>query len=552
MKFSTTALLMVTTLGVAPAVADDIALIIANSDYEHTIDLADGDALLGTADAFNAAGFETITLRNASKSDLQNVFRELNGVADQIDRLAVLYSGHTVHTGADTYLTPVDLEDPTGRSISSNAVSVDRLMALLQDYSGAAVLGLGTGQSSGGFFSGGDMGFDDADGLDQGTGIVDIPQGVTLIEGNPTDIASAISDHFLNGESFAQAADASVDVRVSGFVSALYGLNSRAVSPENALENAYWTIASDANTEASYKTYLDRYPNGEYGAEALARIKTIQDGKPKYSREEQAERDLNLTREERRDVQRNLTVLGHDPKGIDGLIGPASRAAISSWQRANFFDVTGFLDANQIQALRSQGEKRSAELAAETERKAEQERQRDLAFWSQTGRSGLEPDLRVYLKEFPDGIYAEEATARLDQIEANKLAQISAKERADWQQVEELDSIEGYQAYLSAYPNGSFKDAASDRIAALQKKEQNAQRIAAARATEKKLGLNASLWKVVETQLAKKDYDPGPVDGKVDKKTRKAIRQYQRNSELPVTGFLDRETLSRLIIFFKL
>ena len=78
---------------------------------------------------------------------------------------------------------------------------------------------------------------------------------------------------------FASAAELSPsDVRVSGFVSSLYGLNNQVADPETALENAYWTIAQDANTEESYKAYLDKYPRGENAAEALSRIKTIQDG----------------------------------------------------------------------------------------------------------------------------------------------------------------------------------------------------------------------------------------------------------------------------------
>ena len=41
-------------------------------------------------------------------------------------------------------------------------------------------------------------------------------------------------------------------------------------------------------------------------------------------------------------------------------------------------------------------------------------------------------------------------------------------------------------------------------------------------------------------------YDPGPADGFMGKKTKIAIRSFQRENRLPVTGILDQETLSVL------
>lgn len=41
-------------------------------------------------------------------------------------------------------------------------------------------------------------------------------------------------------------------------------------------------------------------------------------------------------------------------------------------------------------------------------------------------------------------------------------------------------------------------------------------------------------------------YDPGPIDGIIGKKTMKAIREFQCNEKLEITGRLDKETLKRL------
>ncbi len=70
---------------------------------------------------------------------------------------------------------------------------------------------------------------------------------------------------------------------------------------------------------------------------------------------------LLLTRSERREIQGRLSSLGHDAGGTDGVLGPRSRAAISSWQTANELQATGYLNEPQIMALEEQSNVRYAE-----------------------------------------------------------------------------------------------------------------------------------------------------------------------------------------------
>jgi hypothetical protein len=46
----------------------------------------------------------------------------------------------------------------------------------------------------------------------------------------------------------------------------------------------------------------------------------------------------------------------------------------------------------------------------------------------------------------------------------------------------------------------------------------------------------------IEEALADKGYDPGTVDGMIDGDTREAIREFQSDNDLTVTGSIDRET----------
>lgn len=65
----------------------------------------------------------------------------------------------------------------------------------------------------------------------------------------------------------------------------------------------------------------------------------------------QDEADLRLTRDQRRAVQAGLTRRGFDTRGVDGVFGRGTRAAIAAWQRANDAPETGYLTAAEAQRL---------------------------------------------------------------------------------------------------------------------------------------------------------------------------------------------------------
>lgn len=64
------------------------------------------------------------------------------------------------------------------------------------------------------------------------------------------------------------------------------------------------------------------------------------------------ERLLGLTYAERREVQRRLTSLGYNTKGVDGSFGANTRRALASWQRDEGLRISGYLTADQLRALR--------------------------------------------------------------------------------------------------------------------------------------------------------------------------------------------------------
>lgn len=64
------------------------------------------------------------------------------------------------------------------------------------------------------------------------------------------------------------------------------------------------------------------------------------------------ENKLELTRTDRREIQRRLTLLDYNTRGVDGVFGNGSRTAIRQWQRDNDQPSSGYLDLNQLVLLR--------------------------------------------------------------------------------------------------------------------------------------------------------------------------------------------------------
>ena len=78
------------------------------------------------------------------------------------------------------------------------------------------------------------------------------------------------------------------------------------------------------------------------------------------SPEAEAERNLQLDRAKRRQVQRWLTDLGLEPRGTDGSFGQNTRGAIVAFQRRNGMPATGYLDSSTLARLRDMAARSAA------------------------------------------------------------------------------------------------------------------------------------------------------------------------------------------------
>ncbi len=390
-----------------------------------------------------------------------------------------------------------------------------------------------------------------------GVAELDPPQGVTVLAGGPRVMAEFIEGTLATpGADIAQAVADSGRIAVAGYLpsSFVFLPPDRAEIPvapvevdESALEEerAFWTGVVALDTVDAYRNYLNAYPQGLYAGEAEEAIAAIIAEPNRDAR--LAEEALNLSRDARRDIQRNLTLLGFETRGIDGILGQATRGAIVAWQQENGFPQTGYVTAEQINRLDAQAARRAAQLEAEAARQAQIAAAADRAFWDETGARGDEAGLRAYLERYPDGLFSETAEEQLARIEEAKRDEAEAADRAAWDRARQADTVAAYRAYLREFPEGAFREEAQARVRVLAEDSEAAGRLAEARAVEQALGLNRATLQIVEARLEQLDLAPGEVDGVLNRDSRRAIRNYQRDRGLEVTGFLDEATLVRLL-----
>ncbi len=547
----------VAILGLAGAAqAESDALIIGNSDYSVLDRLTGADGVLSATAPLEREGFEVVALGQATARQMQDgLERFFGGLDDSTERVAVILSGRFAHSSTDSYLLPVEMESPLDdATVLRDGLPLSQVMAVLSAYPGQAllVLGLGdSGQFDGRFVSG-------------GLGDLDVPQGVSVLEGPAEDVARfARGDLAARGEPVLEAGT-SAGLKVSGYAPRGYLLveNSAVVpgnrpepatvvtpeptpQPTRAADDALWNSVREQDSVSGYRNYLAAFPQGAHAGDARARVQAIEAEPFRDAR--QSEEALNLNRDARREIQRDLTLLEFNTKGIDGIFGPGTRAAVQKWQAQNGFPASGYVNREQITRIGGQAERRAAELEAEAqERRAEQERL-DRAYWDETGSRGDAAGLRAYLKRYPDGVFAEVAQERLGGFEEEQRAQAAARDREAWDQARASGSMAAYDSYLDSFPDGAFAEQARAEIDAQQVPSAEAQAQARAEAGEAALNLNQTARRIAEDRLRALDLKPGEVDGVFDERTRRAIRRYQDARSLDVTGYLDQVTVVRLL-----
>jgi peptidoglycan hydrolase-like protein with peptidoglycan-binding domain len=478
----------------APLFANDLALLMGVDRYQEFRRVAGGTDVVVGISALRDAGYAVSSLENGTGADMQRLLERLAAEAPSAERLVVGLSGRFVTDGRRTWLLPVDAPARPNLFTLDRAVSIDSVLAVMAQAPGQAVLYLGLNAS-------------DTAAIDpylrQGLGDMDIPQGVTVLSGPPNVADNLMQDAVaVTGRDIMQFARNTRAIQIAGYQPrALILQSDETETPVAAAPGdpslPFWEDAQAANTADAYRVFLLGHPSSPYAAEARRRIEQIENDPIRLA--EQDETALNLTRDQRRAVQANLTLLDYDTRGVDGIFGTGTRRAIRNWQQINGFAQTSYLTREQITRIDAQASRRQAEIdVAEAAARAEAERI-DRAYWEETGARGTQAGYRAYLNRYPEGLFAEEATNALTPPAEETPAPAPSTGNAE------------------------------------------------ARAIEQALNINPVMARLIETRLSQMGFDPGPVDGRFDPATRRAIGQYQQRSNLPATGYLSQATLARLL-----
>lgn len=521
-----------------PSWAEDYALLLTNRDYARLDDARDVARHAGFRSALEQNGFTVFQGRDLDTWGQMRLASEFDRVirAGQVDRLIVVLAGHFVDGPADSWLLSADSGGVSALNVGQNGLSVGAISAVLADFPGKGLLVLSPSAER--LMLGA--------GLSSGVSRFPRSQGVSLLEAPADRALSLVRDQVLRGRSLAALAQSTpFGVSWSGYLPdhPLGGQQQDQSRPDP--DNSYWQAARDIDTIDSYRAYLRRYPSGRFAIEARNRIAAIEDAPRREA--QAAEAALNLSRDARRDIQRHLSLLGFDTRGIDGIFGQGTRTAISAYQRSKGLPDTGYVTGNLIIMLQRDAQVRARQLEEEERERRLIEERRDRALWQSVVGTG-EEGLRRYLRRYPDGIYADQARRRLAEIEEHRRATSDRQISAAWDRARTEDTVEAYRDFIRRYPNSDFQDAAQERIAELQEAEQNRDQIERDKAQEAIVASSQALRVLIERNLKDRGYEPGSLDGTFDQDTRRALRKFQRANGMVVTGYVSQETMIRLMV----
>lgn len=532
-RFYTAILVLALAGTTSTAFAQDLALIITNGNYnsgETTRAVSRRHADL--IEEYSDQGYEIIEGRNMDSVSMRSAIESFYDRAEGKDRIIVHFTGLAVHAGNQSWLLPVDVDADSVIHVDYNAPSVDILLGVLGEHPGRGVMLLAN------------LNPENANApLKVGAGNLDIPQGVLLVSGDEDDLNKFVLRYFLSSsDSIAETlARRGEDLQIEGFASPDISLaGDTSVTPDSnnesnwvdlVAEQALWAVADKSGRAEDLKEYLQRFPNGIFAPAAKARLDALDED---TETPEDVENELRLTRTDKRNVQENLTLLGFDTRGVDGIFGRGSRAAIAAWQDGQGIEATGYLKSRQIRTIGNQADARRREIRAE-----------DRAYWEASGASGREADLRLYLDKYPVGEFADEAKDQLAVIDAE------AHERADqdaWRKASDRNTASGYRDYLKDFPNGIYAAIARQRAETLEPGGPDDNDLDAAKEQEDRLNLNSGTRTLIESRLQSLGYSVGAVDGVFDNRTRKAIKAFQKDKRLDQTGYMNPSTVRSLLL----
>ena len=412
--------------------ATRVALVIGNSDYRDAPRLRnavnDAEAI---TERLTGLGFEVLDGTDLEYAAMRRLIREFSDAVAGAELGLFFYAGHGIQVNGKNYLLPIDAALKSEADLDFAAIDVDLVTRQLDRGSATKVLLLDACR---------DNPFESAltrsmaltrTSSSLGRGLAKIrASGGSLIafatepgevaldgDGVNSPFTTALLKHIgtpgleinvmmtrVRAEVFKSTDRQQLPWTNSSLIGEVYlmpviqgDLNVTVAPGAQTAEVLLWQAAEKGGTAAEYEAYLDQFPEGTFAGLAKVRIAALTngDGAEQTASEPAAETNkeqpevvaalgpaeveaaIGLTRSARREIQERLSVLGHDPRGIDGVFGPGTRAAISAWQGTAALPQNGYLTQDQIARVKAQSETGLAAYRAEQVRKREEARKRE-------------------------------------------------------------------------------------------------------------------------------------------------------------------------------
>jgi len=449
------------------ASAQNLALVLSNGYYDNGTNVPNisrGHQQL--VSALEAQGYEVLEGKDLNRGEMRQRIDLFSDKIAQADTVVAVLNGHITHFGEASWLLPADMNASSATDMSFRGVNIGFITQLLAQKPGKSVLFVGeSGQLQNRIPL-----------VEEGLARMPLPTGVMVISGAYNKVGDQLRHNFLR--------------------------------PNVRVIDVLRTDLGPLEIEGDIPAAL------ELGGNRFA-----------ANTPEQVEEALGLSRSERRNIQQDLTDLGFNTRGIDGLFGNGTRTAIGNWQRGERLTRTGYLTADQVALLRRQGDAARVQIRAN-----------DRRYWAQTGANGTQRGLQLYLQRYPNGQFANRARAELARENA-------ATDEQAWASAVRLNTDTSYREYLRAFPNGIYKNIARSRIGTAPAVVENE-----AKRVEDSLRLNSVSRLLIEQRVADLGYRTGPRDGNFDLAARQAFRGYQRDRGLPVTGYVTADMIRRLLL----
>ena len=272
------------------AVAADVALVIGNRNYRSlpSLETAADDAAAVAELLESRYGYDVTLGIDLDRREMRRALSRFAGKTSGADRVVIYFSGHALRSNGATYLAPVDQKNATLVQVMMDGVPLDLVLRLASARPGRTVVFIDASQYNG--FT---------------------PNAIS--EPGLADIRASEGVLVVSAAAPGQAVRRR-DARASRFAR---GVVSEFLTPGARAMDAARDMPSPAWFDGSVRKKLRLVRRGGGGGGRIGGGDTPAE----------IEAALGLSRAQRREIQESLSLLGHDPRGIDGQFGPGTRTA---------------------------------------------------------------------------------------------------------------------------------------------------------------------------------------------------------------------------------